>query len=33
MATLFPVTTVGSWPRSPELVDALRDRHAGLLPG
>jgi 5-methyltetrahydropteroyltriglutamate--homocysteine methyltransferase len=23
---LFPVTTVGSWPRSPELLRALRDR-------
>lgn len=26
---LFPVTTVGSWPRSPELLDALRKRQAG----
>jgi 5-methyltetrahydropteroyltriglutamate--homocysteine methyltransferase len=31
MANLFPVTTVGSWSRSPELVDALRKRQAGQL--
>ena len=31
MATLFPVTMVGSWPRSPELLDALRERQAGRL--
>jgi len=29
---LFPVTQVGSWPRSPELLRALRDRQAGRLP-
>ena len=31
MATLFPVTMVGSWPRSPGLLDALRKRQAGQL--
>lgn len=31
MATLFPVTTTGSWSRSPELLDALRKRHAGQI--
>jgi len=31
VATLFPVTTVGSWSRSPELLDALRQRQAGQL--
>ncbi|MHB8619367.1 MAG: hypothetical protein ACYDAG_07345 [Chloroflexota bacterium] len=31
MTTLFPVTTVGSWPRSPELLAALRKRQAGQL--
>ncbi len=29
--TLFPVTMVGSWPRSPEVLRALRQRHAGRL--
>ena len=29
---LFPVTQVGSWPRSRELLRALRDRQAGRLP-
>jgi 5-methyltetrahydropteroyltriglutamate--homocysteine methyltransferase len=29
MSKLFPVTTVGSWPRSPELVRALRARQDG----
>ena len=28
---LFPVTQVGSWPRSRELLRALRDRQAGRL--
>jgi 5-methyltetrahydropteroyltriglutamate--homocysteine methyltransferase len=28
---LFPVTTVGSWPRSPELLRALRDRRRGEI--
>ena len=32
MATLFPVTMVGSWSRSPELLDSLRKRQAGQLP-
>ena len=31
MPPLFPVTTVGSWSRSPELLDALRRRQAGSL--
>ena len=31
MTSLFPVTTVGSWSRSPELLNALRQRHAGQL--
>jgi 5-methyltetrahydropteroyltriglutamate--homocysteine methyltransferase len=31
VAVLFPVTTVGSWSRSPELLDALRKRQAGQL--
>lgn len=31
MATLFPVTTVGSWSRSPGLLNALRRRQAGQL--
>lgn len=30
--TLFPVTTVGSWARPPELIRALRRRQAGELP-
>ena len=29
--TLFPVTVVGSWPRSPELLAALRKRQAGEI--
>jgi len=29
--TLFPVTMVGSWPRPPEVLRALRQRHAGRL--
>jgi 5-methyltetrahydropteroyltriglutamate--homocysteine methyltransferase len=29
--TLFPVTTTGSWSRSPEILDALRRRHAGQI--
>ena len=28
---LFPVTTVGSWPRSPELLQAARLRRLGRL--
>jgi 5-methyltetrahydropteroyltriglutamate--homocysteine methyltransferase len=28
---LFPVTTVGSWPRSPELLRALRERRRGTI--
>lgn len=28
---LFPVTTVGSWPRPPELLRALKDRRSGRL--
>ncbi len=28
---LFPVTVVGSWPRSPELIQALRKKQAGEL--
>lgn len=28
---LFPVTTVGSWPRAPELLRALRERRRGAL--
>jgi 5-methyltetrahydropteroyltriglutamate--homocysteine methyltransferase len=28
---LFPVTTVGSWPRSPDLLRALRERRHGTL--
>ncbi|HUS13952.1 MAG TPA: cobalamin-independent methionine synthase II family protein [Chloroflexia bacterium] len=28
---MFPVTTVGSWPRSPALVRALRDRQRGRI--
>lgn len=28
---LFPVTVIGSWPRPPWLVDALRKRQAGQL--
>lgn len=28
----FPVTTVGSWPRSPELLRALRERRLGAMP-
>lgn len=31
-AKLFPVTVVGSWPRTPELVRALRRKQAGELP-
>lgn len=31
MPPLFPVTQVGSWPRSPQLLDALRKRNAGQL--
>lgn len=31
MPTLFPVTTTGSWSRSPEILDALRRRHAGQI--
>jgi 5-methyltetrahydropteroyltriglutamate--homocysteine methyltransferase len=31
MGTLFPVTTVGSWPRPANLLVALRKRHAGEL--
>ena len=30
-APLFPVTVVGSWPRSTELVRALRQRQAGEM--
>ena len=29
--TLFPVTTVGSWPRSPELLRALKGRRLGRM--
>jgi 5-methyltetrahydropteroyltriglutamate--homocysteine methyltransferase len=29
--TLFPVTMVGSWPRPPEVLRALRQKHAGRL--
>ena len=29
--TLFPVTVVGSWPRSTELVRALRRKEAGKI--
>lgn len=29
---LFPVTTVGSWPRSPELLRALREGRRGEIP-
>ena len=29
---VFPVTTVGSWPRSPELLRALRERRRGSTP-
>ena len=29
MNTLFPVTQVGSWPRSPELLSALREKRSG----
>jgi 5-methyltetrahydropteroyltriglutamate--homocysteine methyltransferase len=29
--TLFPVTMVGSWPRPPEVLRALRQRYAGRL--
>ncbi len=28
---LFPVTVVGSWPRPPYLLDALRSRQAGKI--
>ncbi|MFQ5857682.1 MAG: hypothetical protein ACE5LU_18915 [Anaerolineae bacterium] len=28
---LFPVTVVGSWPRPPWLLEALRKRQAGRL--
>ena len=28
---IFPVTTVGSWPRSPELLRALRERRRGAI--
>ena len=28
---LFPVTVVGSWPRSPQLIQALRKKQAGEL--
>ena len=28
---LFPVTVVGSWPRTPDLLEALRQRQAGRL--
>jgi 5-methyltetrahydropteroyltriglutamate--homocysteine methyltransferase len=28
----LPVTTVGSWPRPPQLLRAQRDKHAGRLP-
>src|SRR5919201_312864 len=31
MDDLFPVTTVGSWPRSAELIRALRRRQAGEI--
>lgn len=31
MPHLFPVTTVGSWPRSPKLLAALRKRQAGEI--
>ncbi len=30
-SALFPVTVVGSWPRSPELLKALRKRQAGEI--
>ena len=30
--TLFPVTTVGSWPRSPEMLAALKARRQGRMP-
>ncbi len=30
-SALFPVTVVGSWPRSPELLKALRRRQAGEI--
>ena len=30
-ALLFPVTVVGSWPRSTELIRALRRKEAGEL--
>jgi len=31
MDTLFPVTTVGSWPRTPKVLDAIRKRHSGQM--
>jgi 5-methyltetrahydropteroyltriglutamate--homocysteine methyltransferase len=31
MRTLFPVTTVGSWPRTPKLLAAIRKRHTGQV--
>ena len=31
--TLFPVTVVGSWPRPPWLIQALRRRQAGEIAG
>ena len=31
MGTLFPVTTVGSWPRTPKLLAAIRKRHTGQI--
>ena len=30
-APLFPVTVVGSWPRSTELIRALRRKEAGEI--
>src|SRR5438477_22889 len=30
---LFPVTTVGSWPRSPALMQALSRKRRGLMSG
>ncbi|HET9809910.1 MAG TPA: vitamin-B12 independent methionine synthase, partial [Candidatus Limnocylindria bacterium] len=29
---LFPVTVVGSWPRPPDLLRALKRRQAGEIP-
>ena len=30
---LFPVTVVGSWPRSPQLLRAMRQKHSGRIAG